>query len=849
VATPTATWISVHTADPGVTGADEATGGTPAYGRVQTMWTADDATESSGAFVSINLPAGTYPYFGVWDDETAGTFDGGGALASFTLADDGSVTLDLSAVDNGDDTFTYSVAVIDTTVWPAAEVEPDVEPVPSNLTTAANQARIVAKIIDTPEVRLPSYAQATSRTASIDTPLDRLVVNGADLTFVDGVPAILEGYKLIDPLLYGSATVVIPAINPLFGHPDFGANATELRDYFNRARVRLDRVVAGEVSARDFKGFVTRVDCDDTVLRLEVAGEASGALSMMYVPSPVYRRKQDVEHILVDLLRDARVNAHEHAGASGVGLIRRGEADGLTIFNETLAVWAGATGSPITFTPNSDGDYRKTVKPDDGDPVDFTAYPSDLVSVSLAQDFTEQYDRVYAHGFTPQGELVTNVKVPGITQGTPPSFPGTVNPGDTGDDVIVIQYQLALHNFLDLEDCTIGDFDDATVDAVLAFKRDAGLSSLTPEVGSPAWDALWDLASLGYTLDDAREYPMVQDPRTRKWNRSANGSRIEENPDYDQTYVPNDIFFDASGPFTKTQIRDFATSKLVGTDGVWTGTITLRSGLWVGDVAPGDAVSSALVADRRDVLPNARIRIPWFGGDEAGIVVYVSGCDHGPDQSQLLVSTAPTTTMETWQAIERRREAKSNPGRAWSGHVRASQVRNDRDRQWDTTGGRIGNDVDLVSGWNEIQVPVGQAGIVQIVHTQLETPAEYALMITRRPVDVDDLNGNTHTATPLVDPRPANRPWWEQTTVVDWLNGRGLLDAWGTPKQPCGYDPSLKTDENGDTAAPLTGEFKETAGLNYETHVEPVLYLYIWVGSANTLKKGRIPYKQDTRDF
>jgi hypothetical protein len=848
VAVPTASWISVHTADPGLTGDDEASGGL--YARVQTMWSADDDTNSSGTFVSLDLPAGTYPYFGVWDVDVAGTFDGGGALASFTLASDGSVTLDMSAVDNGDGTFTYSAAVVNVLTWPVAETEPDVEPVPSNLTSAADQARIVAKIIDTPEVMGAAYEAATSRTASIDMPLDRLVVNGVDLTYVDGIPAILEGYKLIDPLLYGSATVVIPAINPLFGHADFGADATELRDYFNRARIRLDRVSSGTVQARDFKGFVTRVDCEDTVLRLEVAGEASGALSMMYVPKPAYRRKQDVEHILVDLLRDARVNAHEHAGASGVGLIRRGEADGLTIFNETLAVWAGATGAWITFTPNDDGDYRKTVKPDDGDPVDFTAYPSDIVSASLAQDFTEQFDRVYAHGFTPQGELVTNVKVPGITQGTPPTYPGSaLLEGDTGDDVIVVQYQLALHNFLDLEDCTIGTFDDATVAAVLAFKRDAGLSSLTPDIGSTAWDALWDLASLGYTLDDAREYPMAQDPRTRKWNRSANGSRIELNPDYDQTYVPNDIFIDASGPFKKTQIRDFAESKLAPADGVWTGTLTLRSGLWVGDIAPGDTVNAGLVADRRDVLPNTKVRIPWFGGAEAGIVVYVSGCDHGPDESQLLVSTLPQTTMEVWQAIERRREAKSNPGRAWSGHVRASQLRNDRDRQWDTTGGRIGNDVDLVEGWNEVEVPVGQAGIVKIVHTQLATPAEYVVMLTQRPVDVDDLNGNTYTGTPLVDPRPTTRPWNEQETVLDWLTGRGLLDAWGTPKQPCGYNPSLKTDENGDTDATLTGEFKETAGLNYETHVEPVLYLYIWVGASNTLKKGRILYKQDTRDF
>ena len=33
-------WISLHTLDPGTTGTSEATGGSPAYARKQTSWTA-----------------------------------------------------------------------------------------------------------------------------------------------------------------------------------------------------------------------------------------------------------------------------------------------------------------------------------------------------------------------------------------------------------------------------------------------------------------------------------------------------------------------------------------------------------------------------------------------------------------------------------------------------------------------------------------------------------------------------------------------------------------------------------------------------------------------------------------
>lgn len=77
------TWISLHTADPGTTGASEASGGSPAYARKQTTWTdgADDGV-INGSEVTFDAPAGTYTHYGVRSASTAGTFIGGGALQS-----------------------------------------------------------------------------------------------------------------------------------------------------------------------------------------------------------------------------------------------------------------------------------------------------------------------------------------------------------------------------------------------------------------------------------------------------------------------------------------------------------------------------------------------------------------------------------------------------------------------------------------------------------------------------------------------------------------------------------------------------------------------------------------------
>ena len=72
-------WISLHTGDPGTTGALEASGGS--YSRKQTAWGASAAALATGTQVSFTgLVAAAYTYFGVWTASTAGTFRYGFAL-------------------------------------------------------------------------------------------------------------------------------------------------------------------------------------------------------------------------------------------------------------------------------------------------------------------------------------------------------------------------------------------------------------------------------------------------------------------------------------------------------------------------------------------------------------------------------------------------------------------------------------------------------------------------------------------------------------------------------------------------------------------------------------------------
>lgn len=85
--TNTIPYVSLHTADPGTTGASEnaATGG---YARQACTWNAASGGTKTNATALTFTTLGTVAvsYFGTWSASTAGTYSMGGALGSSVTA-------------------------------------------------------------------------------------------------------------------------------------------------------------------------------------------------------------------------------------------------------------------------------------------------------------------------------------------------------------------------------------------------------------------------------------------------------------------------------------------------------------------------------------------------------------------------------------------------------------------------------------------------------------------------------------------------------------------------------------------------------------------------------------------
>lgn len=94
------THFSLHSGDPSTTGANELTGGSPAYARKAASWAAaSGGTRVSNTTVTFDVPTGTTVYhIGFWDALTVGNFYGYFPLGGFSPQ--------AATIDAATDTFT-----------------------------------------------------------------------------------------------------------------------------------------------------------------------------------------------------------------------------------------------------------------------------------------------------------------------------------------------------------------------------------------------------------------------------------------------------------------------------------------------------------------------------------------------------------------------------------------------------------------------------------------------------------------------------------------------------------------------------------------------------------------------
>jgi hypothetical protein len=91
--TAAALYGSLHSADPGTSGANEITGGSPAYARKSLSWSAG-STGTATASATFDVASGVTPaWTGIWSAVTAGTFRDKADITDQAFASQGTLTV------------------------------------------------------------------------------------------------------------------------------------------------------------------------------------------------------------------------------------------------------------------------------------------------------------------------------------------------------------------------------------------------------------------------------------------------------------------------------------------------------------------------------------------------------------------------------------------------------------------------------------------------------------------------------------------------------------------------------------------------------------------------------------
>lgn len=728
--------------------------------------------------------------------------------------------------------------------WPA-ELEPAVVPPPAG---TLPQAVDKAVVLNTPTMVDGRPVGLTETVVDAPASRDRIVVGSVDVTYFRGKRTPTPTYTLTEPFAYGSANLTFPQVSPVLesGSLDVG----ELAWTKKGSVVKLQRVAADGTVKTDYRGRVIARRLTSAGLLLEVGGILSGPASLLNRQVPVYRSVSDVATLAANAI-DSRTSGgiqgvpFTSSGLTGIEIAGTGGMTYLGWLQHLCSMAVARNGDQWTIMPTTWGGGTFTMRLKDSTTKHCTIYlDRDRAVPELVDDAAEQWNTGFGTCVTSDGMIVNGMVLPGVEQADPPPFPGTLSLGDSGDDVLTLSWKLVRAGLLD-RDVPLTTFDAETEEAVEDLQDMAGLPQ-TGAVNEATWNALFDVGVTGFSLAGARIMPIVQAPKVREWNYTANGSLAGRNPSFDPNALRVDRDIDFGSGLTEKGMRRWMRGHRarIG-DMTWTGTITLNGcAVIAGEHNPGDpAPPAADVIPARDIQPGWNVWLPGLAG---GTLVHVAQVDVDPgdyDTVTLTVDTAYRDALELGEIIARNKDSRRNPRREWAHEQRGSTRIHDAVTPFNQKAGQITANVSLAADtWNEVPVFAGQAGTVSKLRLALTTYCEFSVVAAAKKIGEAKMNRRVGNPFPV---DADGETVWTSGVLDDFFADRLVVYAAGADDQPCGYWPKKHINAAGNTtSAPLTGVWQDDAGFGYFTFAQPVLWLYIYPKAATSLQRGRVLWAQ-----
>lgn len=696
-------------------------------------------------------------------------------------------------------------------------------------------------------------ARAVKRRAYVE----RIVVGGVDITNFRDKRTPRVAFKLIEPFGYGSAVLNVPQVHPHVESGNYGTGDLSWVREGQIVKVQACDPDTGAVLWTRYRGRTTAPPSDGTALTWTVGGLVVGWAETRNRQVPARRDVRDLGWWAWAAIQ--RTGDYPGSGftpqfgpTTGIEIAGAGGMTQLAWMQQLCSLSTTAAGDQWTIMPTTRGGKTFEMRLKDRTTKHYSVYV-DGVTVQQNLERSEWFNTYFMTGIDTDdnGDLRywDGLVLPGVEgEEDPPDYPGQLQSGDTGENVVVLNFRLAHVGLLEAE-VPPGQFTAETVEAVEAVQEAADLP-VTGIVNAKTWDALWDKGTMPWSLVGARIEPMVQDKRVRKWSVSPNGSYLAPSPNYDPTIQRRDRNVDFGVGVTRRRARQWARGEMKRVDEHnRMGTITLRgSGVIAGVHNVGDpAPAASAIVSAADIEAGKNLWLPNF---EGGTLVHISEVDvqPGPDYDTvtLTVDTGYRDATELAEIKARNAESRRHPAREWVNEQRGSRTQRDTGTPpYHWKAGRLWRNWTVPANtWTVIPVFMGYAGTVSKLRIETENglgvfcSAIFRQRVTRKLL-------NARVGNPFGVNADTGETVWSDPKMADFYSNRLLMYAHGNEEEPGGYWPRRHTNRNGGTTThPITGVWQDDASFGYFTGEVPALYLAVFSDRDTTVKRGRVMWAQ-----
>lgn len=637
------------------------------------------------------------------------------------------------------------------------------------------------------------------------------VVEGVDVSFLNGIPIPVPSYSRVEPFGSQAAQIVLPQLHAFAAMPSWakpGANVD----------IRLIKKAGGYKTV--FSGLVRELarQEDTGLFSLECDGVMFAA-DLQLVPPSFSTAPQDSGHRIASVLNNVVGRRYSKVSSVVTGCptsVAGGWAPVLT-----------GTVQPLLATCLTGG-RQWTVKCAVRQPViakkdtttnSFTVRTGQRgIDIDLSKDASSAVNVILGEGTNASRGHWRNAKYPNWKPDDTPPYPNT-NPAqtmrvgardsgtDSGSGVSEFQRKLGLP-----VDRAYSQADRTVV------KREQKRAGITVDgiVGPQSWAAFFDTGANTGTLDGAFIAPLAAVHEVMPRLYGPDGDDLGANPSFDPDVIRVEEKRDYGQGISRAEGANAAREEVARTSvPAWQGTITFT-------LDPESMSRFELMEGMNGTV------LDWQGDD---VFLHVAAVDANPEGGTVTLTVDERARdYPTLEAIRERDRNATDPAKVATKRLLTGTVASDRPvYDAESPAGRMPRHAIFTNLWDVRRIPMGDAGAIsRTVFTTTGSPQPFSLAVFGKSLTAADLQ--SAIGNPLTS---ENNPWEDSD-----LDDLGLLQSWGWKEQRAGFYPKTDSNPTGKTSAPVTGRLVDDASWGYASESSPWLWVAA-IASAACYIEGR----------